>query len=56
MSTSGDEKTIIEVHVEATKLAMHRGQVVGEKSEYYITLGQLEHLLRSTLQKPDSPV
>lgn len=36
----------IELYARATKLASHRGQVTGEKSEYFVTLEQLEMLLR----------
>lgn len=36
---------LTEVYVEAVKLSHRENQVVGEKSDYYITLEQLEALL-----------
>ncbi len=35
----------IDIYIEAVKLAQRNNQVVGEKSDYYVTLEQLERLL-----------
>lgn len=37
----------VQIYSEATRLAMKSGQVTGEKSEYFITLVQLENILKS---------
>lgn len=34
-----------QVYVEAIKLARSKNQVIGEKSDYYITIEQLEEIL-----------
>ena len=34
------------LYFEATKIARQLNQVVGEKNDYYITLAQLEELIR----------
>jgi hypothetical protein len=46
------------IYQAANRLAMERGQVVGEKNDYYVTLEQLERLLTTppsklTISKPD---
>jgi hypothetical protein len=40
----------LRTYTEATKLAMSKGQVVGEKSEYYVTLRQLEDICKESLE------
>lgn len=39
--------TPLDIYVAATKVAMHNGQVVGERQDYYVTLQQLEEICRS---------
>lgn len=45
----------IRVLAAATRLAMYGGQVVGECSEYFITLGQLGNLLKDDPASSPSP-
>ena len=44
-------KEIINIYTRATKFAMEKGQAIGEKNDYYITLRQLEELLKQILDK-----
>jgi len=36
----------LEIYSEATKLAMKNNQVVGKNNDYYITLEQLEEIIK----------
>lgn len=42
-----------DVYTEAIRLAQSSNQVVGEKSDYYITLEQLETILQKKQYRPD---
>jgi hypothetical protein len=46
---------LMELSVKLHKLATSKGQVVGEKNDYYVTLEQLDWAIRSLLGPPDSP-
>jgi hypothetical protein len=41
----------LEIYVRATRLATKSWQVVGEKSDYYITLAQLEQICQDVTQE-----
>ena len=38
------------VYMDAIKLAQNKNQIVGEKNDYYITLEQLEALIRPFIE------
>jgi hypothetical protein len=42
---------LVNLYIEATKLAMKNNQVVGEKRNYYITLEQLEALFKTWIDE-----
>ena len=42
------KKEVVEIYSNAIALAQKNNQVVGRKNDYYITIEQLEYLLKET--------
>ena len=45
------ELALVQVYMNASKIAFENNQVVGEKRNYYVTLEQLERLLNEWREK-----
>ena len=43
------DEILMDIQVKATQIARENNQVVGEKNDYYITLAELEEILKIEL-------